>query len=161
MWDKKFLDDEVKRSEYTYRTVDEPRIKETEANADLAVQKIKENKFTIVALVALLVFTMIFVIIILFVTTLPTTLEKMNSIKLQEQGYISAGWYKDYLDQDYEFVEAQMEALGFTDIKTIDLDDADEEHKENTVKIISVKGNTEFDDDDYFSPEDKVVIAYR
>ena len=77
-------------------------------------------------------------------------------------GKISAGYYQDYLEKDYEGVVAQFEAAGFTNIQTIDLHDAGIRFWENgEVVSVSVDGDKQFSRSDYFSPDVKVVISYR
>lgn len=91
--------------------------------------------------------------------------EKERNREIEEainSGMISAGYYQDYLEKDYEGVVAQFEAAGFTNIQTIDLHDTGFQFWNNgEVESVSVGGNTYFSRSDYFSPDVKVVISYR
>lgn len=80
----------------------------------------------------------------------------------KRQGKIQAGFYRDYLNQNYEVVEKQMEAAGFTNIEIIDLNDPGLfGGKKDKVKSVSVAGNSSFDSTDWFSPDDKVIISHH
>ena len=81
--------------------------------------------------------------------------------RLESMGFISAGTISDYEKENYEVVQKKFEDMGFVNIELIDLDDAGFRKKENTVESISIKGNSEFGSDDYFLPEDRVVISYH
>ena len=77
----------------------------------------------------------------------------------QSEGKISAGWHGDYEDQNYESVEKQFEAMGFTNIETIDAKDWNI-LKNNKVQSISIGGDSNFSSSDYFDPDVKVIITY-
>ena len=80
----------------------------------------------------------------------------------RNEGKISAGDYHDLVGERYDAVEAHFEAAGFTNIELIDLDDAGLTFwKDGKVKSISVGGDTDFDDTDWFDPDTKVVISYH
>ena len=80
----------------------------------------------------------------------------------QRQGKISAGWYYDYGDLQYEAAELYLTELGFTNIVLIDLNDAEKKGKnDGEVESITINGDSRFDRDDYFYPTDKVIILYH
>lgn len=86
----------------------------------------------------------------------------INKSVSQQEGKISAGYYRDLIGKDYETVEAHFESAGFTNIELIDLNDSGVAFwNEGKVEIISVGGDTSFESTDYFSPETKVVISYH
>lgn len=88
--------------------------------------------------------------------------EKDNAKKAEvakSEGKISAGWHGDYEEQNYESVVKQFEAMGFTNIETIDAKDWNI-LKNNKVQSISVGGNSSFSSSDYFDPDVKVIITY-
>ena len=69
---------------------------------------------------------------------------------------------EDYIDEKYEAVVEQFEALGFTNITTIDLDDAGLAFwKAGKVKSISIGGDTSIVSDEYFDKNDPVIITYH
>ena len=86
----------------------------------------------------------------------------INKSVSQQEGKISAGFYRDLIGKDYETVEAHFESAGFTNIELIDLNDSGVAFwNEGKVEIISVGGDTSFKSTDYFPPETKVVISYH
>ena len=75
---------------------------------------------------------------------------------------ISAGSYYDYEDEKYEAVIAQLEALGFTNITAIDLDDSGLKFWLNEkVDSVSVGGDTSFTQNDYFDPDITIIVKYH
>ncbi len=80
----------------------------------------------------------------------------------ESQGKISAGYYRDLVDEDYKVVESHFEAAGFTNIELIDLDDSGIAFwNDGEVETISVGGDTDFESHNYFHPDTKVVISYH
>lgn len=79
----------------------------------------------------------------------------------ESQGKVSAGFYRDYIGENYKTVVKQLKALGFEDIETIDLDDAGLFNKKNTIESISIDGNSTFESTDYFETDAKVIISYH
>ena len=52
--------------------------------------------------------------------------------------------------------------MGFTNIVTVDLDDAGLAFwNDGKVKSVSIDGNDSFEDINYFYPDDKVIIKYH
>lgn len=86
---------------------------------------------------------------------------KINGSIARNQGKIQAGFYRDYLGQNYEVVEKQMEAAGFKNIEIIDLEQPGLlGGKKNKVQSISIAGDSSFDSGDWFYPSDKVIISH-
>lgn len=56
---------------------------------------------------------------------------------------------------------AQLEALGFENIETIDLDNAGLFTKNGSVASISINGDSDFSKEDYFFITDKIIITYH
>ena len=80
----------------------------------------------------------------------------------QAAGKISAGSSSDYEKEKLDAVVAQLEALGFTNIETIDLDDSGLAFWNNgKVASVSINGDDSFSNDDYFFPTDKIIITYH
>lgn len=80
----------------------------------------------------------------------------------QAAGKISAGSASDYEKEKLDAVVAQLEALGFKNIETIDLDDSGLAFWNNgKVASISINGDDSFSSNDYFFPTDKVIITYH
>lgn len=84
-----------------------------------------------------------------------------HKAQMEAMGKISVGYHSDYEKENYQFVITQFEDMGFTNIETIDLDDAGFRKKEDTVATVSIGGITDFSDDDYFDLSDRVVITYH
>lgn len=80
-----------------------------------------------------------------------------------QSGLIKAGQSaEDMKDQNYELIVEQLKSAGFTNISTIDLDDAGWfTNKENTVYSVSIGGNAKFSSSDFFSPDAKVIVSYH
>ncbi len=86
----------------------------------------------------------------------------------QEQKSIDAGMIKvgqssdDMKGKKFPTVKAQLESVGFTNITTVDLDDAGWFiNQEDTIESVSIGGDTSFSSDDYFNPGAKVIISYH
>ena len=89
-------------------------------------------------------------------------IEEIEQKQAEREGKISAGYYEDWIDQDYQTVVAHLEAAGFTNIEVIDLDDYGLAFwNDGKVEMISVGGNTSFSSSDYFYPDTKVVITHH
>lgn len=77
-------------------------------------------------------------------------------------GKISAGSHGDYEGEHYEAVVEQLEALGFENISCVDLDDSGVLFwRSEKVESISIGGNTTFDKNDYFPPDERVIVKYH
>lgn len=86
----------------------------------------------------------------------------LNKAVAQNEGKISAGYYKDLIGEDVKTVEAHFQAAGFINIELIDLNDAGLAFwNDGKVTTISVGGNTDFDTLDWFEPDTEVVISYH
>ena len=80
----------------------------------------------------------------------------------QNEGKINAGYYDDLIGEDYKTVEAHFKAAGFNNVELVDLNDAGVAFwTEGEVSAISIGGNMEFDTNDWFDPDTKVVISYH
>lgn len=134
------------------RKIDDTEIEKAKASA-------KEIKY-------ILFFVMIMLILMFGPSEINSFKEKIDAkkeAKKEEQaGKINIGSHYDYEEENYEFVVAEMQALGFKDIELIDLDDAGFfKNNANTVKSISVNGNSKFTNQNYFYITDKVIITYH
>ncbi len=88
--------------------------------------------------------------------------QNVERSRMESMGFISAGRYTDYEKENFDVVKKQFEDMGFTNIELIDLDDAGIiNNKADTVQSVSIKGNSSFERDDYFSPDDRVIISYH
>ena len=140
---------------YTYRKVDEARIKEAEVKKEIEMAKLKaSNRLDKTFLIYIICFAA-FILIMLGQHFVSATLN-------ERKGLISAGSYKDYTYENYDVVYKQFEAMGFTNIELVDLDDAGVLTGEvDTVKSVSIGGDDSFTDFDYFSKDEKVTIIYH
>lgn len=175
---KIYVDDEVQRIEinvnHTYRKIDEARIQESraqirksEAKRDIELKQLEfkenqerrkhqENKTTWIVMIILFLLPMMF----LGIMAIDEDINEKQSIA---EGKVQIGTYwKDFQGQNYETVVNELKARGFTNIETYDLDDAGWlKNKENTIKSVSVNGETQFYGYDYFNLTDKIVLTYH
>lgn len=79
----------------------------------------------------------------------------------EQQGKLKIGSPSDFKGQNYESVVAQLKALGFVNIETIDLDDSGLFTKDGSVASISINGDSDFAEEDYFFTTDKIIITYH
>lgn len=85
----------------------------------------------------------------------------INRNQAISQGKIQAGSYSNYIDIKYEAAAEQLKAIGFTNIKIIDLDDPGFlGGRKGKVKTISIAGKSEFNSDAWFFPDDVVIISH-
>ena len=62
----------------------------------------------------------------------------------------------------YQAAVSELELAGYTNISTIDLDDAGLfKNKKDTIERVAINGKTSFSSDDYFSPDAQIVISYH
>ena len=79
-----------------------------------------------------------------------------------DSGKISAGSYEDYEGEHYEAVVEQLEALGFTNISCVDLNDSGVLFwRSGKVDSVSIGGDTTFYKNDYFSPDESIIVKYH
>lgn len=85
-----------------------------------------------------------------------------------EKKSINAGQIKvgqsssDMEGKNYQVVIEQLESAGFTNISSIDLDDAGWlTNKEDTIDSITINGDGSFSSSDYFDPDSKIIISYH
>ena len=89
-------------------------------------------------------------------------LARERKVSLIERGKVSVGNCDDYEGDNYKEVEAQFRSMGFENIELVDLKDSGiKVWKNGKVKSVSISGNTDFDEGDYFSKDEKVVISYH
>ena len=80
----------------------------------------------------------------------------------RNKGKIRAGNYFDYNDLNYQAVETQLSALGFTNIVLIDLGNSNDRGvPDGEVESITINGDSTFWSEDYFYPNDTVIIRYH
>lgn len=84
------------------------------------------------------------------------------------QEYIDAGMITVGISSDdakgmkYTALVNQLEASGFTNIKTVDLDDAGWfKNKADTVESITIDGDTYFGSASYYDPSARIIISYH
>ena len=107
---------------YTHTKRDEARIRENERKekvrlTELEYEERKDKRDNKIGLICGLGIPLFIILAIL----LGFGINKWTS---QAQGKICAGYYDDYIGENYEAVVEQFEEMGFTNIVTVDLDDA-------------------------------------
>lgn len=128
---------------------DEAKIKEIQAD----IEKNKsENK-------ALIIRGIIAIFLILIITPIGFSVKKVRDGMVKE-GYISAGFYNDYIGLNYETVVKQFEARGFTNIETVHNNDKNP-FNNGDVSSVSVNGVSSFDSFNLFRKDARVIIEYK
>jgi len=136
---------------HTNRTYDEAEIIKAKTDA-------KEKKNSWWLLVGLVIF---FIADMAFLWCLDGADERAAQ-KAKEVGKISAGSDEDYIGENYEAVVEQLETLGFTNIKTVDLDDSGIAFwNADKVESVSISGDTTFYSSDYFEPDVAIIVKYH
>ena len=129
-----------------------------EADVIRAKAESREKKYSWVGWVGLVLFWCLLMGIAFYMMDA----EERASQKAINAGKISAGSYEDYEGEPYEAVVAQLEALGFENISCVDLDDSGMMFwKSEKVESVSISGNTAFGKDDYFFPDEIVIVKYH
>lgn len=78
------------------------------------------------------------------------------------EGKINAGFYRDLVGEDYEYVVAHLESAGFTNIELIDLDDSGLLFwTDGKVDKVTIDGDNTFESTDWFYPDVEVIVAYH
>lgn len=115
----------------------------------------KENKRSWIALI-------VYFAILIGIAVVPSLVKIINENTARNEGKISAGFYRDLLDEDYKTVEAHFKAAGFSNIELIDLNDSGIAFwNDGKVETISIGGDISFDSTDFYDPDTKVVISYH
>jgi len=136
---------------YTHRKVDDADIIRAKSEANE-----KRNGW-----IAMLVYLCVMVALIAFCFFMANREEKDKQEAIAA-GKIQAGFHEDYLNENYEAVVQQFEILGFQNISTVDLNDAGLAiWNSDKVESVSISGNASFYSDDYFDPNEKVIITYH
>lgn len=79
-----------------------------------------------------------------------------------DDGKISAGSYEDYEGEPYEAVVEQLKALGFKNISCVHLNDSGVMFwRSEKVESVSIGGDTTFYKNDYFFPDESVIVKYH
>lgn len=85
--------------------------------------------------------------------------------KAISEGKIQVGISSYDIKEDktkYQGIVSQFEAAGFSNITTIDLDDAGIfTNREDTIESVSIDGDTSFSSEDYYAPDAKIIISYH
>lgn len=159
---KLLLDDEAKNVNFTYRKIDEARIKENERKENIKLKELeyqekekerehKQQKGALIALCSIMAVCFI-VLAILLVLNKPNE----NEIRMVASA-------EEYKGDNYEQVAKELENLGFTNIEFIAQEDLvlGLINKDGSIERISINGNFKFDDYDYFPKDAEVLITYH
>ena len=171
---KIYFDDVDYRSEHTeninitHKTIDEARMLKAKLDAQVRREEIrqKSREFglgkTLVSIVFIIVAAFFALIAWIRISNVREARELEKAKKEYEaQGLISPGsssWR--FLHENHNVVEAELSAAGFVNIESIKVEKKSEKNKDGAVDRVSIGGNSSFDEDDYFSPDTKVVITY-
>ena len=169
---KLHLDDESKtihinhridhKIEQTVRNVDEAAVREADAKALKQIVNDRNNKRTFIGCLVVLLIAVLFYGGLWISTDLSLFMHKQEISNKQEAGLITPGDYQNYEKDTYQEAKAKLEALGFTNITLVDLDDAFLfVRKADTIKSLSINGKTKFNSNDYYEPEVPIVITFH
>lgn len=89
--------------------------------------------------------------------------DEITEQKKSNDGMIKVGEsYYEMTGENYQVVEDYLEARGFTNIETVQQEDDfySSLYTSDSVKEVSIDGETSFDDDDYFDADAKILIIY-
>lgn len=161
---QKFLIDDgkieytIKKNIYINKTITNTNKNIDDAEIIKALTEVKEKRNGWIAMILCCVFIIVCFGLLFYMDYI----EKEEIQQAVEAGKISAGYYGDYTEQNYEAVVKQLKILGFHNISTIDLDDAGFMiWKCNKVESVSIGGNASFQTDDYFYKDENVIITYH
>lgn len=163
---------------FTYRKIDEAEIEKLryKKEKDRQNREEKQREFYNNLLYAVILFILIFVSILFFGHWLVScsneyaeqqeiiTQQKANEeTEKKSQGMFKiSNSYTNYIGRNYQIVYAEFEAMGFTNIELIDLNDVWFGSKDkDMVESVSINGDSRFYYDDWFLPSDKVIISYH
>ena len=78
------------------------------------------------------------------------------------EGKIHAGSNEDYEGKDYQLAVTTLEALGFTNIQLVDLNDSGIAFwNNNKVVSVSINGVTNFGNGSWFDTDVPIIISYH
>ena len=146
----------------TKRTINDAKIIKAE-NEKMEIEKRYEERKDDNRIMLVLLGVMILWVVFLFGKGYAKKLYDNSVVeKMEQEGKISVGDCDDYEGDSYKEVEAQFRSMGFENIELVDLKDSGIRlWKNGKVKSVSISGDTDFDEGDYFSKDEKVVITYH
>lgn len=176
------VNDGVTRHEYRKVFVDETEIRKSDNDSRVKMKELENEEYQIKhasdttksVFIFLIIFMGIGMFSLIFMGVFfscngsgssESDIKKKIKYEMELQGKISAGNYYDYEGKNYKAVLNDLQELGFTNVECLDLNDADGfsffGKKDDIVESVSIKGNKKFDENDYFNPDDKVLICYH
>lgn len=157
------MDDENRTTTHNYNRTyvkrDEARIRESESREKVRLKELEyedRQQKRAVKVLAVIVALSVLVGVVVWISS---AIHKGVS---ESKGMITAGNHYDYEEENYEAVVKQFEEMGFKNIVTVDLDDSGIAFWNNgKVESVSIDGDDDFEETDYFYPDDKVIIKYH
>lgn len=149
-----------------YRKIDEAKLKEAETRRYIQERELRHKERTFRWEILLKVLGGMAIILLIAAPLIGYGIyEHVASTRIEAkkaQGMICAGYSGDYEDKKYEVVVEELELLGFSDIKTVNLNDAGINiFKKGKVASVSIDGKKYFGSSDYFFPSSKVIVSYH
>ena len=116
----------------------------------------KETKWIMIGLLIILVLDFAFL-------DLGAKKEEREEQRLIEAGMIPAGMASSDMEgKKYEGIVEQLELSGFSNIVTVDMDDAGLfKNKSDTIDHVTINGDSDFSSSDLFDPDSKIIISYH
>lgn len=144
---------------YNYTKRDEAHILECETKEKIRLAELDHKERTEIRTIKGIIIG--FGIAIFIITAIPLGFG-INKWISKSKGKISAGYHYDYIDENYDIVIKQFEEMGFENIVAIDLNDSGLSFwNDNKVKSVTINGDNDFGEFNYFYPNDKVIIKYH
>lgn len=152
-------------TKHTYRKIDDARIREADVKEAIALKKIevneakekRENKTTLIILA--ICFGVPLILGLFFGLIIPACTNFAN----ESAGMIQVGLSSDeFVYDNYKTVTAHLEAVGFTNIELVDLNDSGIAFwMDGSVKEVVIDGKSSFDREDWFKSSVKIVVIYH
>lgn len=165
---KLLLDDESQNINYTYRKVDDARIKEVERKEAVrlkeleiaANEKEREHKWKRIKSIGSVSLIVLFYVYVFFFMGNGSD-DDIKGPEIERVKVTAAS--KDYKGENYLVIKKELENAGFINIDLM----AEEDlvtgwiTKDGSIERISINGDNDFDDYSYFPVDAKIVITYH
>ena len=148
---------------YTYREIDDARIREAEANERIRIHEIntshEESKSA--GKVLLIFFIILFSFMLIFFLFMRSNRKTEEEERKNKVRILHSASY--YTGENYEVIIEELKATGFNNIETYPLGDLKIGliSKENDVDKISINGNDSFKEGGYYEGDSLIKIYYH
>ena len=160
------VDDEVSRVEINenFKYTDEARLKESDVRSKELDYLYKDNKLKMfLDMFKNDNFVLVFMMVMIFVVGRIFSISASISEKKEDDRIVIPMDAKKYKGENYKHVVQQLEDAGFENVDAEPVYDLVTGWltKDGEVEKVSIAGDTEFKEGEYFSEEDHVVVVYH